>query len=175
MSELPDTHNAPTDGVALLPDETVLENNHPSWWQWWKSITITLFFAGRGILNLQTGDVGASLPFIGIAAVIGGYVFLSRQTCRYVVTTERVYKKSGILRQTTSEARIGVIHSLTTDAGFFEKRLGKGTVQIDSTGATGILVLTGTTDRERFANTIRQLLHQADDDPTNERQLPAQN
>lgn len=108
-----------------------------------------------GLIGVALGDIGASLPFLVLAALIGGYVALDRRNSRYVVTTQRVYKKSGILRRATSEARMSDIHPLSTDESWLEWAFGKGTVQIDSTGATGILSLPGTDDHEQFEATIR--------------------
>ncbi|RRJ28149.1 PH domain-containing protein [Halocatena pleomorpha] len=157
MSEtkLPDTHDASTEGVPLLEEELVLENIHPHWVNWLKLIGIGAFFALFGVLGVLTGDIGMSIPFIGVAALVGGYVYLDRKNTRYVVTTERVYKKSGILRRTTNEARMSDIHSLSTDESWAEWVFGKGTVQIDSTGATGILSLPGTTSHEQVEDMIR--------------------
>lgn len=83
-------------------------------------------------------------------------VVLARRRSRYDVTTQRVYTKVGLLRRTTSKARIADIHSLSTDASLLKRLFGKGTVRIDSTGISGLFALTGTTNHEHFANTIRQ-------------------
>lgn len=67
-----------------------------------------------------------------------------------------MYTKVGLLRRSTSEARIADIHSLSTKETLLERLLGEGTVRIDSTGVSGLLSLTGTADHEHVANTIRQ-------------------
>lgn len=151
-----DTHQASTKGVPLLKKEYVLENIHPSWLYWWKELVVTVCLGVFGVTGVIKGDVGASLPFVGVAALIGGYVHLARRHSRYVVTTERVYKKVGLVKRTTSEARIADIHTLSTDETILERLIGEGTVQIDSTGAAGLLSLTGTDNHEHFANVIRK-------------------
>ncbi len=155
MSQLPDTHTAPTEGVPLLEEEVVLENIHPSYLTWWKPLLATAFLALIGIPGMLAGNLGESLPIVALAALIGGYVYMSRKNSRYVVTNERVYKKYGWIRRTTTEARIEDIHSLTTDETILGRLLNEGVVQIDSTGASGLVGLPGTRNHEQFANIIR--------------------
>lgn len=150
------THNASTEGVPLLDEEIELENHHPSWLNWLKAITAAICIGGYGLIGVSLGDIGASIPFVASGILIIDAVVLSRRRSRYVVTTNRVYTKVGLLRRTISEARIADIHSLSTEESLLERLAGEGTVRIDSTGISGLMTLTGTTDHEHFANTIRQ-------------------
>ncbi len=156
MAELAHTHVASTGEVPLLDDETMLEQRHPSWLNWEETIVPTVCFGGLGLLGMIGGATVLGGLFVVVAGGMGGTVVLARRRSYYVVTTERVYIKDGVFRRSTRETRIADIHSLTTDASFFERLVGQGTVHIDSTGFSGLIAVTGISNHKQFANTIRQ-------------------
>lgn len=149
-------HQDSTDGVNLLQDEFVLANEHPSWANWPKSIVLGGLFILGALSALIGGDFGAFFMSLIIAGAIFGYVYFARTKSRYIVTTQRVKKDIGLLRSTTGETRIKDIKSLTTNQGIIERLLGKGTVQIDSTGTGGTLGIQGVSNHEQLAQRIRE-------------------
>lgn len=142
------THEASPEGVSLLEDEVVLENETPSIVNWWKWVGFAAFL-------LLMGISAESVGFAVLAILISLYIYLSQQKSRYVVTNQRVIKKIGWLRRSTAETRISDIRSLETDQGLMERLVGKGSVRIDSTGAGGLLGIEGIDDHQSVANTIR--------------------
>lgn len=151
-----------TDGISLLDGEFVLANKHPSWANWPKSILLAAIFGLAALGAIAGGEVGG---FFGTVIVIGlvlGYVHLARSRSRYIVTNQRIKKNVGLLKSTTGEARISDIRSLSTNQGFIERFMGKGSVQIDSTGAGGTLGITGVSDHEELAHLIREQQQKAD-------------
>lgn len=151
-----DGHQASTEGISLLDGETVLANEHPSWANWPKAIALGSVFVLAALGGIAGGDVGSFFGSIVVAGLVFGYVYLARNKSRYIVTDQRVKKNVGLLRNTTGETRIPDIRSLTTDQGLIERFLGKGTVQIDSTGAGGTLGISGVSDHEELAHLIRE-------------------
>lgn len=149
-------HQASTAGITLLDGEYVLENESPSWSNWWKSLTIGVIFAIGTLSTAVQGDLGSATTGIVVTALIFGYVYYSRNRSRYIVTNQRVKKDIGLLRSSTGEVRIGDIRSLNTGQGLIERFWGKGTVKIDSGGAGGELAISGVSDHEQLAHTIRQ-------------------
>lgn len=146
-------HQASTEGVSLLTDETVLANVHPSWVNWKWSLIIALLVL---LIGLGSGSSDGIIGGILVAAIIVAYVYYSRKVSRYVVTDQRVIKRVGLLSKSTGETRISDIRSLTTNTGILEGLIGKGSVQIDSTGAGGHLGIEGVGNYEQLANTIRE-------------------
>lgn len=149
-------HQASTSGITLLDDEYVLENESPSWSNWWKSLAIGVIFAIGTLSTAVQGELGSATTGIVIAALIFGYVYYSRNRSRYIVTNQRVKKDVGLLRSSTGEVRVNDIRSLNTGQGLIERFWGKGTVKIDSGGAGGELAISGVSNHEQLAHTIRQ-------------------
>lgn len=155
MSLLPVDELRPTE-IALLENEELVVSTHPSWVHWFELLVIDAFLVLVGLLGLLGGAIGTSLLLWFFAILLAAYVHVHRLSNRYIITTDRVHKQIGLLHQTTSEARIADIHSLSTEASFIERLCGLGTVQIDSTGAAGLLSLDNLPNHKQVANTIRE-------------------
>lgn len=130
------THQADTDGIQLLDGESLLENRRPSWTLWWWQI-------GLAVLVLLIG-VGGDAAFGGIvaAALIFGYVVLARAQSRYIVTSERIKAKIGLLSSQTMEYRISDLRSLATKQSIWERIVGHGTLEFQA-GANNNLIWHG--------------------------------
>lgn len=148
-------HQDTTEGVDLLSDEIVLENRHPAYVNWWKSILVGAIFA---LTTLSAAASGSSsvIVYVVLTALVFAYVYYSRKVSRYVVTDQRVMKETGLISSSTSEARISDIQSISTKQGIIERITNKGTVRIDSTGAGGLVGITGVGDYNSLAQTIRE-------------------
>ena len=162
MSSGPTNHQAPTAGIALLEDEYVLENVHPSFTSWTKSFVLLVLIALAALGALVNGNVGGFITYLILAGLVGGYIALAQKKSRYIVTTERVKKNIGLLRKSTGETRITDIKSLSTNQGILDRIFSTGTVQIDSTGAGGLLGINGVQDHEKLAQLVRQEMSQHD-------------
>lgn len=142
-------HQAPTEGIALLEGESVLENRRLGWMVWWKHL-------GFAVLVLLFGLAGdAAAGGIVVAGLILGYVVLARSKSRYVVTDERIKGKVGLLKKETMEYRIGDLRSLKTEQSLFERLFGHGTLVFES-GANNRLKWHGVPEYEQVANTVRE-------------------
>lgn len=149
-------HQASTSGITLLDGEYVLKNEHPSWSNWWKSLAVGGIFALGTLSNAIQGDIGTAMTGVIISALIFGYVYYSRGRSRYIVTNQRIKKDVGLIRNSSGEVRIADIRSLNTGQGMIERLFGRGTVKIDSGGAGGELGISGVSDHEQLAHTIRE-------------------
>ncbi|TKR24342.1 PH domain-containing protein [Natronomonas salsuginis] len=129
------------EGVTLLDGEELLHNVRPSWSNW------------SGLIAILTIVTFGTL---GLGIVLFVIPWLARRNARYVVTSERVIEKSGILSTSTNEYRIEDIRQLQTGASWSEKLLGHGNIQF-STGAGGSLItFAGVPNYDGIANTIRE-------------------
>jgi len=64
--------------------------------------------------------------------VAGGFV--KRMATRYVITSERLHIRRGVLTKRTQETRIKRVQNVNTDQRFFERVLQIGTVDFDTAG-----------------------------------------
>ncbi|MCF2241848.1 PH domain-containing protein [Halobacterium salinarum] len=143
------THQADTDGIDLMQDESVLQNRRPGWSLWLKEIV----FAAIMLLFGVAGDAAAG-GFL-IAAVIFGYVVLSRMQSRYLVTDERVKMKLGLLSKKGREYRISDLNSITTSQSLFERLFGLGSVTL-RTASNDEIVWHGVPDYKDVSHSIRE-------------------
>ena len=162
MEESVQGNQASTSGITLLEGEYVLENEHPSWSSWWKSLVVGGIFALGALSGAIQGDLSTAATGLIISAVVFGYVYYSRSRSRYIVTNQRVKKDVGLLRSSTGEVRIRDIRSLNTGQGLVERLWGKGRVKIDSGSSGGELGINGVSDHERLAHTIREQQQRTD-------------
>lgn len=152
------THRASTEGIDLMPDEEVLVNVHPGWSVW----MVQLFVAGLIILaGVASGGAEGVIGGLLIGGGIIGVVYMARQQSRYVVTSERVKHRVGLVSKSTREYRISDIESLTTEMSMFERLLGLGNIRIRSAANDGV-EWEGVPDHEQVCRQIREMRREYD-------------
>ncbi|WP_156589515.1 PH domain-containing protein [Halorubrum sp. CBA1125] len=77
-----------------------------------------------------------SLILIGLFIIAGTY--LQRENTQYVVTTDGLYKKTGILSRDVQRIDFGKVQNTSYSQGFFGSRFGYGNVDISTAGGSGI-------------------------------------
>jgi len=77
-----------------------------------------------------------SLVLIGIFIIAGSY--LQRENTQYVVTTDGLYKKTGVLSRDVQRIDFGKVQNTSYSQGFFGSRFGYGNVDISTAGGSGI-------------------------------------
>jgi len=155
-------HQAPTEGVAVMEGESVLQNRRPGWGLWWKYLLaggfIALFMLAQGIEGVFVG-----LVVLGLAV---GYVYIARSQSRYIVTDERVKMEIGLIRSESREYRISDLQGLDTSQSLIGKLLGIGDISVRAADGTQI-PWRGVPDHDEVARTIRE--HQRQYDATMDR------
>ena len=127
----------------LLESETVALDLRPHWWFFAGPL-----FAGIPVLVLlvtalkQNGDVQTVALWAVAAIALGWAVWLasrliSWQTTHFVVTSERLVFRSGILAKHTRDIPLDKINDLASSQSFFERILGAGDLLIESAGERG--------------------------------------
>jgi uncharacterized membrane protein YdbT with pleckstrin-like domain len=122
--------------MDLHPDEEIVFEGHPSW-------RGVLSFYVYGILasvivgivvGLIAGSVlGSIVAVVGIVAVVlGGLV--KRIATHYVVTTQRLRIRRGILAKKVQQTRLDRVQNVNTDQRFIDRVLRVGTVDFDTAG-----------------------------------------
>ena len=122
--------------MDLHPGEEIVFEGHPSW-----RATLLFYVWGFVIVAVVTvlvallaSTVLAVLVAIaGVALVVAGG-FVKRMATRYVITSERLHIRRGVLTKRTQETRIQRVQNVNTDQRFFERVLQIGTVDFDTAG-----------------------------------------
>jgi uncharacterized membrane protein YdbT with pleckstrin-like domain len=122
--------------VELHPDEEVVFSGHPSW---------------RGVLSFYILGVGGALVIavivglvsgVGLAILVGAGLIAAvvlvglfkRMATEYMVTTQRLYIRKGILAKRVQQTRIDRVQNVNTDQRVIERILRVGTVDFDTAG-----------------------------------------
>ena len=123
--------------MDLHPGEEIVFEGHPSW----RSV---LQFYVAGVVLVAVVAAICALASGAVLAIVGGAValalgvlagFLKRLATRYVITTERLHIRRGILSKATQETRIQRVQNVNTDQSFFERLMQVGTVDFDTAGS----------------------------------------
>ena len=127
----------------LLDGEGVALDLRPHWWFFAGPL-----FAGIPVLALlvaalkQNGDVQTVGLWITVAVALAWAVWLgarliSWQTTHFVVTSERLVFRSGILAKHTRDIPLDKINDLASSQTVFERMIGAGDLLIESAGERG--------------------------------------
>jgi membrane protein YdbS with pleckstrin-like domain len=127
----------------ILDGETVVLDLRPHWWFFAGPL-----FAGIPVLALlvvalkQTGDVQTVALWATAAIALGWAVWLgsrliSWQTTHFVVTSDRLVFRSGILAKHTRDIPLEKVNDLASSQSFFERMIGAGDLLIESAGERG--------------------------------------
>jgi uncharacterized membrane protein YdbT with pleckstrin-like domain len=122
--------------MDLHPGEQVVFEGHPSW---------------RALLSFYIGGVAAAAAVGVIVGLIGefwlGLVvgvalvalllvfgFVKRMSTTYMVSTQRLYIRRGLLSKRMQQTRIDRVQNVNTDQSLRERMLRVGTVDFDTAG-----------------------------------------
>jgi uncharacterized membrane protein YdbT with pleckstrin-like domain len=127
----------------ILDGETVALDLRPHWWYFAGPM-----FAGIPVLALlvvalkQNGDA-RTVALLATAAVAAGWAvwlgarLISWQTTHFVVTTDRLVFRSGILSKHTRDIPLEKVNDLASSQSLFERIIGAGDLVIESAGERG--------------------------------------
>jgi len=127
----------------LLDGETVALDLRPHWWFFAGPL-----FAGIPVLALlvvalkQNGDVQTVALWVTAAVALGWAVWLGArliawQTTHFVVTSDRLVFRSGILAKHTRDIPLEKVNDLASSQSLFERMIGAGDLLIESAGERG--------------------------------------
>jgi uncharacterized membrane protein YdbT with pleckstrin-like domain len=122
--------------MDLHPGEEIVFQGHPSW----RSV---LLFYVAGLLLVGVAAAIGALASGAVVAILAGVVVLAlvllvglikRAATRYVITTERLHIRRGLLAKRTQETRVQRVQNVNTQQSLFERLLQVGTVDFDTAG-----------------------------------------
>jgi uncharacterized membrane protein YdbT with pleckstrin-like domain len=122
--------------MDLHPDEEIVFEGHPSW----RGVLSFYVYGvlGAVILGIVVGLVvnsviGSIVAVVGIVAVIVGGL-LKRIATHYVVTTQRLRIRRGILAKKVQQTRLDRVQNVNTDQRLLDRVLRVGTIDFDTAG-----------------------------------------
>ncbi len=122
--------------MELHPGEEMVFDGHPSW-------RAVLSFYITGVIIVAVIFAVAALASGAVLAIVLGAVALAvmvlvglvkRQATRYVITSERLHIRKGILAKKTQETRVQRVQNVNTEQSFIQRVLQVGTVDFDTAG-----------------------------------------
>ena len=122
--------------MDLHPGEEMVFEGHPSW-----RAVLTFYVSGIAIVAVLAA-IGALVSGAGLAVLLGAVALalvivvglVKRQATRYVITSERLHIRHGILSKRTQETRIQRVQNVNTEQSFFARIMQVGTVDFDTAG-----------------------------------------
>lgn len=123
--------------MDLHPGEEIVFEGHPSW------RSVLQFYVVGLILVAVAAVIGALVAGTVIAIVAGAVVLalvvlvglVKRASTRYVITSERLHIRRGILSKATQETRIQRVQNVNTEQSLFARVMQVGTVDFDTAGS----------------------------------------
>lgn len=123
--------------MDLHPGEQVVFEGRPSW------RALLRFYAG-GVVAAIAIAVVVSLIVGAVVGMLAGVVLVAgvlvgglakRTATRYLVSTQRLYIRRGMLARRVQQTRIDRVQNVNTEQTLFERLLRIGTVDFDTAGS----------------------------------------
>jgi uncharacterized membrane protein YdbT with pleckstrin-like domain len=123
--------------MDLHPGERVVFEGHPSW-----RALLSFYIGGivaAAVVGLVVGlvtsvVVGLIVAVVLVAAVLG-FGLVKRMATTYLVSTQRLYIRRGMLSKRVQQTRIDRVQNVNTEQSLRERILRVGTVDFDTAGS----------------------------------------
>ena len=122
--------------MDLHPGESVVFEGHPSW-----RGVLSFYLKGLGISILiglifwfavsQAAGIGAFVVLMALVILVG---LIVRIATRYVISTERLNIRTGLLSKHVQQTSIDRVQNVNTEQTFFDRILRVGAVDFDTAG-----------------------------------------
>jgi len=122
--------------MDLHPGEQVVFEGHPSW------RALLAFYIGGVAAAVAVGVVVALLASVAVGLLVGaalvaavlGFGLFKRMATTYLVSTQRLYIRRGMLSKREQQTRIDRVQNVNTEQSLRERILRVGTVDFDTAG-----------------------------------------
>jgi uncharacterized membrane protein YdbT with pleckstrin-like domain len=123
--------------MDLHPGEQVVFEGHPSW-----RALLSFYLGGVAgaiviavVVALVTSVVVGVLAGAVLIAAVLGFGLVKRQSTTYLVSTQRLYIRRGLLAKRVQQTRIDRVQNVNTEQSLRERILRVGTVDFDTAGS----------------------------------------
>ena len=152
----------------LGENESVVLDLHPHWKvMFLPFVELLALLALAGFLLAQDFGSTANWVIVGVGVLLLVVLFviplLKWRTTHFVVTSERVVMRSGVLGRQGRDIPLARINDVSFEHTFFERLLGCGTLVVESAGERGQVTLTEIPKVERVQRVVYDLVDKADD------------
>jgi uncharacterized membrane protein YdbT with pleckstrin-like domain len=131
--------NDVADWVTLTEGEELLWQGHPSLRLITPSVLVGLALAlgGLALTFVLTEPPVRWLPLLGIplGLAVVAWAYVSLVSTQYVLTTEEVYRKTGIVNQSVAQIRLDRVQNTTFSQTLTERLLSYGDITIYTAGS----------------------------------------
>ena len=122
----------------LNDGEDVVLDLHPHWWYFAKPVaTLVLLLVAIGFARNIDYLPLALLALVGVNVLWLGLRYLTWVTNNFVLTTDRLIDRQGVLAKRNREIPLERINDLSVKQSFFERIIGAGDVMVESAGEGG--------------------------------------
>jgi uncharacterized membrane protein YdbT with pleckstrin-like domain len=122
--------------VDLHPGEEVIFDGHPNW----RALLAFYIYGtvGAAAIAVIVGLIDSTglgiVVFVVLEALLILVGFFRRMATSYIVSTQRLYIRRGILSKHVQQTRIDRVQNVNTEQTFLERVLRVGTVDFDTAG-----------------------------------------
>lgn len=144
----------------LTDDETIVAEFHPHWRVLLLPILWLVLTVGAVVAALQVPDPpGWLVPAVALLSAVfllglGVPPFIQRQFTLYVLTSERIVVRTGVLTRNSREIPLESISNVVFNQSVIERMLGYGDVMLESSGETSTTLLEDVPDPEAFQSQV---------------------
>ena len=123
--------------MDLHPGEQVVFEGHPSW-----RALLSFYIGGVAgavaiavVIGLLTSFATGLLAGVVLVAAVLGFGLFKRMSTTYLVTTQRLYIRRGMLSKREQQTRIDRVQNVNTAQSLRDRILRVGTVDFDTAGS----------------------------------------
>jgi uncharacterized membrane protein YdbT with pleckstrin-like domain len=125
----------------LNEGESVLLDKHPHWWMF-AGVVTRLVLAIAAAIALVVRFDGRAVNYIGVALIVLAvinllWVYLRWRTTDFILTTDRLVTRQGVLSRQSHEIPLDRVNDLTCHQSLFERVIHAGDLMIESGGERG--------------------------------------
>lgn len=144
----------------LNEEEDIVLDLHPHWWFFTGPASL-LALAAAGLVALMASDPPEALTMVVAALTVAMLVWLVGRylrwvTTNFVVTTDRLIYRSGVLGKSGTEIPLDRVNTMFFHQTIFERLLRSGDLIIESGGETGRQTFSDIAKPSSVQNTIYQ-------------------
>lgn len=125
---------------AMHPNEQLVLSLHPHWWTIVPSILTLLLSIVLGVIAFSSGNSAAELV-TGVAIIVClvwfGWRYIQLVTTFFVLTSDRVIYRSGLLAKRGVEIPLDSVNAIHFEQRIWERMLGLGDLKVDSASIAG--------------------------------------
>jgi len=151
----------------LADDETIVYELKPHWRALIAPVIVFLLTLGVGTYLLAKYDNTALRWVVGLVMVASLVVWVVRPfvywySTQYVFTDHRIIVRTGIVARKGRDMPLSRVNDVSFSHSFIERFLNCGTLQVESAGTQGQLIITSVPNVEQIQRDIYRL-HDEDD------------